>query len=239
MLTQRQMDFPPSRGETGQRSQSSPSQVLGLATGFWVSQALYVAAKAGIADLLADGPKPVEALARKRSCILGRSIGSCVCSQVLECLPKATRVVSTTRKRPNFLRPANRARFGLSSSCSESRSAGDHGEYSCTAYRRANPRSITCLECPFFIIGQLTPGEPRIFDNAMASRSAAETAAVLAVYDLSDAKHTTDIGGGAGKNIACRHPRRLPATGRQTVRLALRYRARAYRSDRYDCAPNG
>jgi hypothetical protein len=31
--------------------------------GYWVSQALYVAAKLGVADLLADGPRPVEALA--------------------------------------------------------------------------------------------------------------------------------------------------------------------------------
>ena len=34
-----------------------------MMTGYWVSQALYVAAKLGIADLLADGPRPVEDLA--------------------------------------------------------------------------------------------------------------------------------------------------------------------------------
>lgn len=35
-----------------------------MATGYWVSQAVYVAAKLGIADLLKDGPKSCDHLAR-------------------------------------------------------------------------------------------------------------------------------------------------------------------------------
>ncbi|MFN8469681.1 MAG: methyltransferase [Caldilineaceae bacterium] len=34
-----------------------------MMTGYWVSQAIYVAAKLGVADLLVDGPRPVEELA--------------------------------------------------------------------------------------------------------------------------------------------------------------------------------
>jgi hypothetical protein len=37
--------------------------LLQMMTGYWVSQALYVAAKLGVADLLAEGPRSVEALA--------------------------------------------------------------------------------------------------------------------------------------------------------------------------------
>jgi len=37
--------------------------LLQMMTGYWVSQALYVAAKLGVADLFAEGPRPVEALA--------------------------------------------------------------------------------------------------------------------------------------------------------------------------------
>jgi hypothetical protein len=40
-----------------------PAVMLQMMTGYWVSQALYVAAKLGVADLLADGPRPVEELA--------------------------------------------------------------------------------------------------------------------------------------------------------------------------------
>src|SRR5690348_15489426 len=41
------------------RPQAHPSSqdMLDLISGFWISQAIYVAAKLGIADLLQDGPK--------------------------------------------------------------------------------------------------------------------------------------------------------------------------------------
>jgi O-methyltransferase/methyltransferase family protein len=41
-----------------------PLVLLEMATGFWVSQAIYVAAKLGIADLLKDGPRTSDDLAR-------------------------------------------------------------------------------------------------------------------------------------------------------------------------------
>lgn len=51
---------------------------------------------------------------------------------------------------------------------------------------------------PIFQHWAANPERARIFDEAMASRSAAEIAAVLSVYDFSDAKQITDIGGGSG-----------------------------------------
>ena len=38
-----------------------------MMTGYWVSQAVYAAAKLGVADLLANGPRPVEELAAMNS----------------------------------------------------------------------------------------------------------------------------------------------------------------------------
>jgi sugar-specific transcriptional regulator TrmB len=35
-----------------------------MLTGYWISQALYVAAKLGLADLLKDGPRTADDLAR-------------------------------------------------------------------------------------------------------------------------------------------------------------------------------
>jgi hypothetical protein len=40
-----------------------PALLLQMMTGYWVSQALYVAAKLGVADLIDEGPRPVEELA--------------------------------------------------------------------------------------------------------------------------------------------------------------------------------
>lgn len=42
---------------------SSPAVLFQMATGFWLSQAIYVAAKLGIADLLKDGPQSCVVLA--------------------------------------------------------------------------------------------------------------------------------------------------------------------------------
>ena len=50
-------------GSTDVRAIPPPAILLRMMTGYWVSQALYVAAKLGLADLLVDGPRPVEALA--------------------------------------------------------------------------------------------------------------------------------------------------------------------------------
>src|SRR5262245_51710972 len=41
-----------------------PVALLQLVTGYWVSQSIYVAAKLGIADLLKDGPKDDDDLAK-------------------------------------------------------------------------------------------------------------------------------------------------------------------------------
>src|SRR5919112_5581325 len=40
-----------------------PVTLLQMMTGYWVSQALYVVAKLGVADLLSDGPRSVDYLA--------------------------------------------------------------------------------------------------------------------------------------------------------------------------------
>jgi hypothetical protein len=41
----------------------SPPDLFQMTTGYWISQAIYVAAKLGIADLLKDGPQSCVALA--------------------------------------------------------------------------------------------------------------------------------------------------------------------------------
>ncbi len=45
----------------------SPAQQLDqMITGYWISQSIYVAAKLGIADLLADAPRTVEQLGTEK-----------------------------------------------------------------------------------------------------------------------------------------------------------------------------
>src|SRR5687768_17606934 len=54
----------PSRSNRMSKTESSPAvQLDRLITGYWVSQAVYAAAKLGLADLLKDGPKSIDELA--------------------------------------------------------------------------------------------------------------------------------------------------------------------------------
>jgi len=46
---------------------AAPEKLLQMMTGYWVTQAVYVAAKLGIADLLSDGPVSCDELASKTS----------------------------------------------------------------------------------------------------------------------------------------------------------------------------
>src|ERR1700758_1365641 len=47
------------------RINPQPPALFQMATGYWLAQAIYVAAKLGIADLLKDGPKSCNSLAVK------------------------------------------------------------------------------------------------------------------------------------------------------------------------------
>ena len=47
------------------------AEMLGLLSGYWYSQAIYVMAELGIADRLADGPRTAEALAEESGCDAG------------------------------------------------------------------------------------------------------------------------------------------------------------------------
>jgi O-methyltransferase/methyltransferase family protein len=53
----------PVRSAPTKEGNPSPPILFQMATGYWVSQAIYVAAKLGIADLLTDGPQSCVALA--------------------------------------------------------------------------------------------------------------------------------------------------------------------------------
>ena len=51
-----------------------PVTLLQMMTGYWVSQAIYVAAKLGLADLMADGPVGCEGWPRRPTAMPRRSI---------------------------------------------------------------------------------------------------------------------------------------------------------------------
>ncbi len=59
-------------------TEASPHQQLdGMITGYWISQAIYAAAKFGIADHLKDGSKSVDELAEALQPTLTPFTGCC------------------------------------------------------------------------------------------------------------------------------------------------------------------
>lgn len=173
-----------------------------MTTGAWVSQALYVVAKLGVADVLSDGPKNCDALAA--------STGAD--SQSLHRVMRALATVGV------FGQVSDRV-FQLTpiSECLRTHVPG-----SLRAWAMLSGESFH-----WDVWGQLVQsvktGEPvwnkvhgmgpfeffdrnpeaaRIFDDAMTNFSSPEIPAVLAAYDFSPYRRIVDVGGNQGALVA-------------------------------------
>jgi ubiquinone/menaquinone biosynthesis C-methylase UbiE len=169
-----------------------------IATDFWVSRALHVAVKLGLPDLLADGPKSVDALAAQ--------IGANA-----DALFRLMRVLAVH----NIFVEQNEKRFGLTDWGNMLRSdkPGSMRDYVLLAGEPAAWRACEDLEFSvmtgkaafdhtlgqsWFTYLDANPTIGRIFDNAMRSRGAADDAAILNVFDFSKFRRIADLGAGEG-----------------------------------------
>ncbi|HET7849099.1 MAG TPA: methyltransferase, partial [Pseudolabrys sp.] len=178
--------------------QNPTARMLGLAAGFGIFQALHVAAKLGIADALAEGPTTVDAIAAKTDAqprALYRllrtlaSVGVFAEEQhgVFRNTPLSGMLMSDAAG-------SLRAFFNLAGSPECWRSWGEL----LYSVKTGKPAFEHVYGMPLFEYLANNPEPARIFDEAMASRSAAEIAAVLAAYDFSGCGHLVDVGGGNG-----------------------------------------
>jgi hypothetical protein len=181
---------------------TSQTAMLGHIAGAWVSQAIYVAAKLGIADLLHAGPRPVSALAaatetherslyRVLRALASLGIfaehpdGSFALTDAAECL---------RRDAPGSLRPYA-IMMGESwtwRSCGEMLHSVRTGE---AAFQHI-------FGMPTFDYHACNPESARISAEGLTSRSAVENAAVITAYDFSRSKLIVDVGGGQGTLLA-------------------------------------
>jgi SAM-dependent methyltransferase len=172
-----------------------PVALLQMVTGYWVSQTIYVAAKLGIADLLKDGPKNYEELAKatgthKRS------------------LYRLLRALASV----GVFAEAEDGRFGLTplGKCLQTEIPGsvraimiNHGERLYRPWgdllhsvRTGEPAVKHVFEC----LAQ-DPESAAIFSEAMAEITTQVSTAVVADYDFSRFSKIVDIGGGTGTLI--------------------------------------
>lgn len=186
--------------ETMTQTQSS-QQLLQMMTGGWMTQAIYVAAELGIADLLVDGPLTAEELAEKTNshsnslyrvlrALASVGIFSQDEMQRFSLTPLAENLLSD---RPGSLRP-----FGIMLGAEFYQSWGNL-LYSAQTGKEGfqNRYGVT-----FFQYMTEHPERHAIYDAAMMVHGIAETEPMLDAYDFSLFKTVMDVGGGHGRMLA-------------------------------------
>lgn len=177
---------------------STTATVLNLAAGFGIFQAMYVAAKFCIPDLLASGAKSVDIVAKQAEVHtqslyrLLRTLASAgIFAEIEHAVFQNTPLSDAFRTdTAGSLRS-----FLILAGAPECWRAWGELLYS---VKTGKPAFEHVYGVPLFEYLSAHPEPARIFDEAMASRSAAEIAAMLAVYDFAYAKRVVDVGGGNG-----------------------------------------
>src|SRR5262245_21866223 len=171
-------------------------QLARLASGYWYTQTIYVAANLGIADLLTDGARPAEELAAATKTqpralyrllralasigIFAEGDGRFSLTPLAACLlDPSLKAAITTRGEFQY-----RAWGELLYSVQTGKSAFEkvHGQ-------------------PIFDYFSANPETGKLFDQAMAGVHGRETEAMLAAYDFTGIGTVADIGGGNGSVI--------------------------------------
>ena len=176
--------------------------LIDLLNGYRVTQALYVAARLGIADRLADGPQGSEELARATGAHAGalrrllRALASFgVFAEQADGRFALTEVGALLRSDvPGSLRAGvifygDRRHWGAWGKLEQSVTSGE------TVW---GPRAASA----FFEMNTKDPEGAAIFNAAMTSLTSAFDAAVVAAYDFSRLRTLVDVGGGQGALIS-------------------------------------
>jgi SAM-dependent methyltransferase len=175
----------------------SPPALFEMATAYWLSQAIYVAAKLGIADLLRDGPQSCVALAT--------STGSDAPS-----LFRLMRALSSV----GIFAHLGRGRFALSR-LAESLQTEIHGSLRAMvitigeihyqacgsllhSVQTGSPAFNSVFGASLFDYLQQNVGAADTFNQGMANVSSMLAYAVLMAYDFAGISSIVDVGGGQG-----------------------------------------
>ncbi len=185
-----------------------PTTLLQMMTGYWVSQAVYVAAKLGLADFLTEGPRRSEDLAAAT----GTHAPSL--HRLLRALASAG--VFTEASPGHFaLTPlAALLRTGVPGSMRALAITYNEEQYRAWgdllhSVRTGEVAFEHCYGMPIFDYFAQHPEADRVFNEAMIGWTDRVAAAVASTYDFSPFGTVVDVGGGYGALLAAilrRHP---------------------------------
>jgi hypothetical protein len=180
----------------------APVSLLDLVTGCWISQAIHVAAKLGIADLLASGPKSCGELAAATATDPGALY------RVLRALASVRIFAEDAAGRFQLTPLAEELRTGSPGSLRAlaimigEKEHWRAWESMLHSVRTGQSAFEHVFGAPLFRYFSEHGEAARIFDDAMTSRSGAENAAIISACDFSAARVVVDVGGGQGSLLA-------------------------------------
>jgi hypothetical protein len=189
---------------------NSPQQHLTqLISGYWNSQCIYVAAKLGIADLLAEQPVSVDELAAKTGVhrfSLYRVLRALASVGVFVEEPHATFALTPAASLLQSDVPGSQRAMALMVGEEHYHAWGEL----LFSVKTGKPGFDKVFGKPLFEFLSEHPEQAAIFDKAMVGVHGRETPAILDAYDFSSFSSVADIGGGNGSNltgILQRHPK--------------------------------
>jgi hypothetical protein len=180
---------------------SPQEQISQLARGYWHTQAIYVAAKLGIADALKDGPRSAEELAAETQ-TEPRPL-----YRLLRALASLGIFAEVDRRRFILTPMAEYLRSdvpGSIRSLAIMRGEWQYESWGQLLYSIRTGRSAfeQIYRLPLFDYLAQNPEKGALFDDAMTGVHGKETTAMLNAYDFSGIGVLADIGGGNGEVIS-------------------------------------
>lgn len=175
-----------------------PATLLQMLTGCWISQALYVVATLGIADLLREGPRSYVTLAEATQTHSGALYRILRALASVGVFAEAEERRFTLTPLAELLRsdvPGSLRAFAIMLGTREHWRAWEGALHS---VKTGEPAFDHVFGMPLFQYFAMHPESARVFDHAMTSRGAQENAAILGAYDFSAAHKLVDVGGGQG-----------------------------------------
>ena len=176
----------------------TPPVLFQMATAYWTSQAIYVAAKLGIADLLANGPQSCAALAiatRSDSGSLFRLMRALASAGVLSQLGKDQFALSRLGEPLRSDVPGSLREMIITLGEIHYQACGELLH----SVRTGFPAFNLVFGASLFDYLQRTPDASEAFDRGMTNLSSLLAHAILLAYDFSGISSIVDVGGGEGE----------------------------------------
>jgi hypothetical protein len=178
-----------------------PATLLQMMTGYWVSQALYVAAKLGVADLLTEGPRPVKELAavtQTNALSLQRVLRALASIGVFTEATPGTFALTPLAVLLKSRTPDSMRALAIMYAEEQYRAWGDILH----SVRTGKPAFEHHFGTSYFHYLAQHPEADRVFNEAMTGWTAHLISAVMDAYDFSPFQTIVDVGGSYGTLLA-------------------------------------